>query len=512
MWEVNPEQIKSRWQFCAKGADYQWFITNITTVIDWSDNGRLIREHTASVSNNVAQAYRSSKYYYRSALTYTYRCSDFSLRALPEGCLFTNAAPVIVCKDAVNAPIGYAGLLSAFLSERYGRLLEHISKKGKYETGPVGKLPVPATVNEEVLERAWNETSQLILSYESSLETSPYFVAHSFPAPLTVDRAILTKRIRDFASCSGLTPSETIIDRAVKGFTDRYVMSNSWPHSLLSYLFGLSAGRWSASHSKNSQETVDKLAPFASLPTFPPGALQRAEGAGRCDLSADYPICVAPDGILTDDPENGCDIVRLIRAGMEWLWDEGAVQIERDICQSLRIDTVRDYFQKPSGFWGEHVKRYTSCLRRAPIYWLLQSSKKNYCLWLYYHRFDKDLLFKALVNYVEPKIRLETSRLDSLRTQKAAAGDSGGEAKRLGKQVERQEEFLSELKDFEDKLRRAANLHLEPDLNDGVVLNIAPLHELVPWKEAKSYWQNLLDGKYEWSTIGKQLRQKGLVK
>ena len=116
------------------------------------------------------------------------------------------------------------------------------------------------------------------------------------------------------------------------------------------------------------------------------------------------------------------------------------------------------------------------------------------------------------MNYVEPKIRLETSRLETLRSQKAAAGESGKEAKRLAKEIERQEDFLSELRDFEDKLRRAANLHLEPDLNDGVVLNIAPLHELVPWKEAKNYWEELLEGKYEWSSIGKQLRQKGLVK
>jgi len=159
-----------------------------------------------------------------------------------------------------------------------------------------------------------------------------------------------------------------------------------------------------------------------------------------------------------------------------------------------------------------HIGRYSKSRRKAPIYWLLQSSKKNYAIWLYYHRLDKDLLFKALVNYVEPKIRLEDSRLETLRTQNAAAGGTGKEAKRLGKEVEKQEEFLSELRDFEDKLRRAANLHLEPDLNDGVVLNIAPLHELVPWKEAKSYWQELLDGKYEWSSVGKQLRQKGLVK
>ncbi len=30
---------------------------------------------------------------------------------------------------------------------------------------------------------------------------------------------------------------------------------------------------------------------------------------------------------------------------------------------------------------------------------------------------------------------------------------------------------------------------------DGVVLNIAPLYELVPWKVAKKYWEELLDGK-----------------
>jgi len=54
-------------------------------------------------------------------------------------------------------------------------------------------------------------------------------------------------------------------------------------------------------------------------------------------------------------------------------------------------------------------------------------------------------------------------------------------------------------------------LHLVPDLNDGEALNIAPLHELVPWKEANKYWDELMEGKYEWSSIGKQLREKGLV-
>jgi hypothetical protein len=170
--------------------------------------------------------------------------------------------------------------------------------------------------------------------------------------------------------------------------------------------------------------------------------------------------------------------------------------METRTCSDLGVADLRDYLRDvgQKGFFNTHVAKYTRSRRKAPIFWLLQSSKKNYGLWLYYHRLDKDLLFKALINYVEPKVRLETSRLDSLQSQKAVAGDSGKEAKRLAKDVERQEDFLSELREFEDKLRRAANLHLEPDLNDGVVLNVAPLWELVPWKESKGYWDELLEG------------------
>jgi len=199
---------------------------------------------------------------------------------------------------------------------------------------------------------------------------------------------------------------------------------------------------------------------------------------------------------------------------LEHVWGQQSEVIESEICGILGVKNIREYFRRTGkgGFWDDHASRYSKSRRKAPIYWLLQSSKRNYAIWVYYHRLDKDLFFKALVNYVEPKIRLETSRIETLRSRKATAGESGKEARRFAKEVERQEEFLSELRDFEDKLRRAAELHLDPDLNDGVVLNIAPLWELVPWKEAKYYWGELLKGEFEWSSIGKQLRQKGLVK
>ncbi|MFH0997989.1 MAG: type II restriction endonuclease subunit M, partial [Pseudomonadota bacterium] len=58
----------------------------------------------------------------------------------------------------------------------------------------------------------------------------------------------------------------------------------------------------------------------------------------------------------------------------------------------------------------------------------------------------------------------------------------------------------------------AADLHLDPDLNDGVVLNIAPLWELVPWNEPKKYWEELQEGKYDWSHIAYQLWPERVIK
>ena len=192
-------------------------------------------------------------------------------------------------------------------------------------------------------------------------------------------------------------------------------------------------------------------------------------------------------------------------------------QIENEALDILGVKTLRDYFRKPSkgGFWDDHVSRYSGSRRYAPVYWLQQSARKHYAIWLYHYRLDKDQLFKVLKNCIEPKIRGvsgQSAECSRQLEEAKAAGKPAKEIKQLQKKQQELEDFLSEMQDFEDKLRRAANLHLEPDLNDGVVLNIAPLWELVPWKEAKKYWDELLEGKYEWSSIGKQLREKGLVK
>ncbi len=285
-------------------------------------------------------------------------------------------------------------------------------------------------------------------------------------------------------------------------------------NNITSYCVGSVFARWDIRVVGDTMVAPRHSSPFEPLPVCPPGMLQGPDGLPATETPDDYPLRIDWDGILVDDADHSDDIMRRVRDVLELIWKDRADAIEKEACEILGVAELRDYFRKPGagGFWDDHVKRYSKSRRKAPIYWLLQSSKKNYALWIYYHRLDKDILFKALLNYVEPKIRREEARLDELRSQKTALGPAAKGAKKLDKDIDRQDTLLSELRDFEDKLRRAANLHLDPDLNDGVVLNIAPLRELVPWKEAKSYWDDLMDGKYEWSSIGKELRDRSLVR
>jgi len=225
-----------------------------------------------------------------------------------------------------------------------------------------------------------------------------------------------------------------------------------------------------------------------------------------------YPLAVAWDGILVDDPGHPDDLVGRVRDVLHLVWRDAAEGVELEACKMLGVKDLRDWFRNPRNFWDDHVKRYSKSRRKAPIYWLLQSSKRSFGLWLYYHRVDPDMLAKALVNYVEPKIRLEESRLAEMRASIGSQAPSGAGARKAERDIERQADLIAELQDFRAALDRAAKLGLSPDLDDGVVLNIAPLREIVPWRIAKQYWDELRAGRYEWSTISSQLRAKGLVR
>lgn len=557
VYEVSADMVgrHRRWVPFAKGGSYSPFYADIHLLVAWDESRHTFLDFWGRPGRMIERP-ESVDCFFRTGLTWSLRSDKLSFRLLPAGCIFGHKGPAVFsAQDCKNELLTMVALMNSksfdFLLQT---LVARVSLAQAFEVGLIQKVPFPS-ISEPEIEQLRKQSHKLIerkIALDTANETS--HVLH-LPALLQVNGDNLTQRaaawrvrVSDAERQLALGEQE-IDDMAFRlyGMTDedrRAVESSvaqnaptaddekqdeaedetesdrptterrSLTTDLISYFVGCAFGRWDVRYATGERPALELPDPFAPLPVCAPGALTGEDGLPLKEAPNDYPLPIDPDGILVDDLTHADDVLTRVREVFELIWPNTAEALEREMCELLDVRELRDYLRKPAagGFWMDHVKRYSKSRRKAPIYWLLQSSKKSYALWLYYHRLDKDILYKALLNYVEPKIRLEASNLDQIGHQREAVGTAGREAKQVEKQLEKQESLLSELHDFNDKLKRAAELHLEPDLNDGVVLNIAPLWELVPWTEAKKYWNELLDGKYEWSTVSKQLRAKGLIK
>jgi hypothetical protein len=552
-WEVPCSSCTLDWRNYQKGGDYSTYYYDVHLVVDWDATRQTYRNFYGR-RGRANERPSNYQFFFLPGLAFPARSQKgLSIRIHPKGCIFSHKGPVILAKQQ-----RLLALLGLTNSAPFKALIALMMAFGSFEVGVLQRAPVPdlsGLLGEHLADRALICVN-LKRDLDCASERSHIF---HLSALLRVDGDTLAERIerwqtRITEATRCLTEHQREIDdlsfrlyeidgedrRAIEvgdciqeiteeepeslteeepeSLTEEEpesletaVDSREFVADLIGYSIGSAFGRWDISYATGARRPPDLPDPFDPLPVCSTGMLTGSDGLPAKETPPSYPLCVEWDGILVDDPDHASDIVRRVRGVLELIWKDRAETIEKEACKILGVKELRDYCRKPGsgGFWDDHVKRYSKSRRKAPIYWLLQSPKKNYAIWLYYHRLGKDILFKALVNYVEPKVKNADRALNDLRIRRATA--TGKDAKNLDRQIEKQDAIVSDLRDFEDRVRRAANLHLVPDLNDGVVLTIAPLWELVPWKEAKAYWEELRAGKYEWSSIAKQMREKGLV-
>ncbi|RJQ50955.1 MAG: BREX-1 system adenine-specific DNA-methyltransferase PglX [Desulfobacteraceae bacterium] len=312
---------------------------------------------------------------------------------------------------------------------------------------------------------------------------------------------------------------------------------------LFGYAVGVVLGRWDvriASHRSLAPKLPD---PFNPLPVCPPGMLVgpdcmpaepgrivseewlRArpdantlptEGSVKNPIirDSDYPLRISWDGILVDDPGfNGNqlhrdDIVRRVREVFDLLWKDKAHEIEQEACDILGVSDLRDYFRRPAGFFQDNLKRYSKSRRKAPIYWPLSTVSGSYTIWLYYHRLSDQILYGAVNKYVEPKIAEIERGIGLIENDLKTA--SGRDATRLTDRLSETRTYLGELRELREEMLRIAALPYKPNLNDGVIINAAPFHNLFrfrPWaKDTEDCWKKLRKGDYDWAHLAYTIR------
>ena len=311
----------------------------------------------------------------------------------------------------------------------------------------------------------------------------------------------------------------------------------------ISYIVGCVFGRWDIRMALDPSLAPKLPEPFDPLPVCPPGMLIGIEGlpaesnniAGedwlRARLDANspppsssmnyatirndkYPLSIAWSGVLVDDPGykdeqlHDDDIVLRTRNAIETIWKERGQKIVQEACDALKCEDLRHYFRK--SFFADHLKRYSKSHRKAPIYWQLSTPSASYSVWLYYHRFTEDTFYQVLNDYVALKLQFEERELNKIR-QEYGPDPTAGQRKELAGR----EAFVAELATFKEEVARIAPLW-NPNLNDGVIINFAPLWRLVPqnkpWqKECKQVWDKLVNGDYDWAHLAMHLWPERVV-
>lgn len=135
-------------------------------------------------------------------------------------------------------------------------------------------------------------------------------------------------------------------------------------------------------------------------------------------------------------------------------------------------ETIRQYFLRE--FFADHCRTY----KKRPIYWLLDSGRRNGFKALFYlHRYQPDLMARVRTDYVHEQQERYRSRLAHL--EESANLASGRDKVALSKELKRVTGQAAELEAYEERIHELADQMIEMDLDDGVAVNYAKFQSVL---------------------------------
>jgi len=277
---------------------------------------------------------------------------------------------------------------------------------------------------------------------------------------------------------------------------------------LVSWAVGVAVGRFDVRFAIGGRPWSAEPNPFDPLPICSPGMLTDGDGLPLAGTPPEYGLDVSP--VLVHDPGHQLDISLRLRAVFDAVFGKEADRWWADIGVALdaKGGEVRSWLGK--GFFDYHLKTYSNSGRKAPTLWPIGTPSGSYVVWLYAHRVSSDSLFQILNDIVIPKLRIGERELTQLRQD--AGTDPTASQRRA---IDTQERFVTELHQFREELEAVAPLWA-PDLNDGIVIVLAPLWQLFAhhraWSsELKKHWAKLAKGDYDWAQLAMRLWPERVV-
>ena len=246
----------------------------------------------------------------------------------------------------------------------------------------------------------------------------------------------------------------------------------------LSYAIGCIMGRYSTDKPGLIMANSDDVLELSSNKFL----VKDANGDIRQEVETKF----LPDefGILpiTAEKDFSNDIVERVKEFVKFVYGEESLKDNLNfIAEALGNkdnknpeEIIRAYFIKD--FYADHLQRY----QKRPIYWLMNSGKKNAFSCLFYmHRYEPLTVARVRADYLIHYQEMLENKRKFIERQLYAEDITAKEKKNVEKELKDLDVLLKELREYANEVKHIAEQKIVLDLDDGVNVNYEKLEAIL---------------------------------
>ena len=445
---------KYRWFPYNKGGNYRKWYGNNEYILDWKNNGNVLRNFKGSNLRN------KDRYFEKGITWSTVTSGNSSFRYFSYGYLFDNGGSCLFAGKHLK-------YIQGFLNSVVSREFLNIQPTLNNQPGTIGSLPLIIVGDEDNVTAIVESNINIAKVDWDSFETSWDFQHH----PLLCEVSTIGEAFYQWQNACDIRFNQLKVDEEAlnrifigiyglqkeltpevedKDITVRKADLSRDIHSFISYAVGCMFGRYSLDEE---------------------GLIY---AGGEWDNSR-YKTFIPDDDNcipITDEEYFSDDIVGRFVKFVKTVYGPDTVEENLDfVAKALgnKGDTsrevIRNYFLKD--FYADHLKVY----QKRPIYWLFDSGKQNgFKALIYMHRYDADTVGRVRTDYLHRAQKyVETAMQSAQYTIDNAS--SASEKSKATRAVTKYTKQLAEMKIYDEAIAHIANKRIEIDLDDGVKVN-----------------------------------------
>jgi type II restriction/modification system DNA methylase subunit YeeA len=489
----NALETKKKWFPYRKGGSYRKWYGNVVDVVNWENDGELLRSNKHPVEDRVWATNFNLDYIFTKSITWSdVTSAEFSARIGDNNSLFDAKGPSAFLSNEMH-PI----LLGFLNSKIVSMLTKAINPSLSFQIGDLEKLPVAEV---EEIDKITAIVDRLVSIHENdwnSKEKSWCFKRH----PIVLEENTISESFEVWKKNTSeiVCESKLLEEENNRYFINRYGLSDELDprisnssvtlFSNISYRYKLGNESTDTVLDRFRSETIEELVSYAigcmigRYSLDEPGLIYANSGNEGFDASRYTKFPADDDGIipLTDKEWFADDAANRLVEFISVAWNKAHLEENLNFLAANLSpkkgedsrDTIRRYLCDK--FYKDHMQTY----KKRPIYWLFSSGKQKafQCL-VYLHRYNESTLARMRTEYVIPLTAKLSSHIEKLENDKGASG-SAAEIKKLEKEIKNLHKQQTELTEFDEKLKHYADMRIPLDLDDGVKVNYGKFGDLL---------------------------------